>query len=356
MINIQPPVCPNLQAVISYYDVDNSALKVARKGVVNDWPNCNSFTLETVDNNDSNDFDGKGTSIELIGIGGLAIAYSSQDTASGDGILMYTEKVGSGGTGCSNSTNPGTWTCVNAGSIRNAKVGQYPSLAGYEDRETGWVAGISHYDGTNKDLYFTTGSLGGVWSTTLVDETGDVGEYTSIAYAPGVWTNGGPWHISYYDASDLVLKYANGTIVGGTGGTCEALGGPGDWDCYKANTPVRDATDYGKYTSIVVPAGGRAPIGVFKTGRNTEMINQAFAAQTTIDGGGGASNQIVIGYFNASQNGGDAKITFGKGPEPEQPKAIPEFKNYWYIAITAVAALTLFFIVRWQFKKKEVKK
>jgi len=309
--------CGNLGAIISYYDVTNSALKYAIKET-DDPPECDDFVIETVDNTSTN-FDGKGTSIQFNSYNQRpAIAYYSQNS-NGDGILKFAERVS--GSGCSDSD----WTCETASTISGKQVGQYPSLAGYE--ESGWVAGISHHNATDKNLHFTT-RLGGTWHTTLIDANDDVGEYTSIAYG-NAWTNGGPWHISYYDATDQALKYANGPISGG-GGTCSSDGGSSDWDCYKTNYPAPDTGDYGKYTSIFVPMAGGGKDG------------------------GGVSNQVVIGYFNTDNNG-DAKITFGNGPTPQQP-AISEFKNYWYVAITAITALILFFIVRWQFKKKEVKK
>lgn len=330
--------CPySYQAQISYYDEANSALKYATS-TDSEAPCGETWDIETVDNTSSG-FDGKGTSITWNTYADPerpAIAYSSEDSE-GKGILRYAERVS--GSDCSDSD----WTCEEVYTLDGAKVGQYPSLAGFEGK-TGWTSGISHYDAQNGNLYFSEGSLDG-WNTTLVDANGDVGKFTDIAVGQ-IWGKygGGPWHISYYDASDSppALKYANGPVT--TDGTCDDTGGASDWDCYKTNNPSRDSGDYGKYSSIVVSASG-GPKG------DAGIIKRAFAK----NGGGAEANQVAIGYYNATQGSGDAKITFGEGPKPE-PQAISEFKNYWYIVMTAVAALVLFFIVRWQFKRKEVKK
>lgn len=301
--------CGNRGAAISYYDATNGALKYAQK-VTDDPPECDDYVIETVDNNTNNAFDGQYTSIEWNTSNYRPTISSYSENPSGDGFLRYAEKVGGAGGDCTNTA----WECTTVSTAAGKKYGQHTSLAGYDDKGV-WMPGISHYDGVDNNLrfaYFDSVN----WNDTLIDANGTVGEWTSLAYQTDVWTNGGPWHISYYDATSKLLKYANGQVADGN---CDDTGGAPDWDCYKTNTPSPDSgTNYGLYTSIVVPA---------------------------------ASNQIAIGYYN-TENNGDAKIALGKGPEPQQP-AIPEFKNYWYIAIAAVAALALFFVVRSQFEKKK---
>jgi hypothetical protein len=61
---------------------------------------------------------------------------------------------------------------------------------------------ISYYDETNLDLKYATNSSG-TWVTSTIDSTGDVGRYTSIALD----TNN-KVHISYYDLTNGKLKYA----------------------------------------------------------------------------------------------------------------------------------------------------
>ena len=51
------------------------------------------------------------------------------------------------------------------------------------------------------------------WFTAYVDQPGDVGSYASIAFDPG---NGTPW-ISYYDVANTALKVAHRV---GSGGNC----------------------------------------------------------------------------------------------------------------------------------------
>ena len=61
---------------------------------------------------------------------------------------------------------------------------------------------ISYYDATRTALKYATNATG-AWVKTIVDNTGDVGEYPSIA------VSGEKVHISYYDATNTALKYAN---------------------------------------------------------------------------------------------------------------------------------------------------
>ena len=80
----------------------------------------------------------------------------------------------------------------------SGNVGQYSSIAidsnGYKH--------ISYWDITNDDLKYAT-DISGSWADVTVDSTGDVGQHTSIA----IDSNNGI-HISYYDESNKDLKYA----------------------------------------------------------------------------------------------------------------------------------------------------
>jgi len=67
---------------------------------------------------------------------------------------------------------------------------------------------ISYYDATNKVLKYTT-LEGSTWITTVADNAGDVGQYCSL-----VLDGNGKPHISYYDATNKDLKYA--TLEGST--------------------------------------------------------------------------------------------------------------------------------------------
>jgi hypothetical protein len=62
---------------------------------------------------------------------------------------------------------------------------------------------ISYLDYTSRALKYSTNAPG-YWGLTTVD-TGDTGEYTSIAV-----DTGGKIHVSYFDGANGALKYATG--------------------------------------------------------------------------------------------------------------------------------------------------
>jgi PKD repeat protein len=76
-------------------------------------------------------------------------------------------------------------------------IGQYSSLA----LDSSDNPHISYYDATNKDLKYAQRTSSG-WVTAIVDDTGNVGSYSSLALD----SNDNP-HISYYDAANHNLKY-----------------------------------------------------------------------------------------------------------------------------------------------------
>jgi hypothetical protein len=78
-------------------------------------------------------------------------------------------------------------------------VGMYTSLA----IDSSDNPHISYYDQSNSALKHASRSSSGVWSTTTVDNTGVVGRYSSIALD----STDNP-HISYYDTTNGDLKYA----------------------------------------------------------------------------------------------------------------------------------------------------
>lgn len=106
---------------------------------------------------------------------------------------------------CTTSTN---WIKVTVDTAEEA--GQHTSLAMFADRPS-----ISYYDASKKDLRYATctqdcGTDSPQWSLFTIDETGDVGLYTSLKI-----DSIGNLHINYYDAIGQDLRYATGSPMSG---------------------------------------------------------------------------------------------------------------------------------------------
>jgi hypothetical protein len=88
------------------------------------------------------------------------------------------------------------------GRVDNAG-GQYTSLV---SQSTGRQH-ISYYDHINSDLKYATCASActnaGNWQRVAIDQTGNVGQYTSLAFRDGIR------HIAYYDVTNTALKYAS---------------------------------------------------------------------------------------------------------------------------------------------------
>jgi hypothetical protein len=65
---------------------------------------------------------------------------------------------------------------------------------------------VSYFDDTNGDLKYATCAascgLAASWQAATVDAAGDVGAYTSLAVDAG-----GRLHVSYFDNTNIDLKY-----------------------------------------------------------------------------------------------------------------------------------------------------
>lgn len=126
-------------------------------------------------------------------------------------------------------------------------VGEYSSIA-FDAGGTPWVA---FHDNTSDNLRVAqyvgvggncTGST--AWSCTDVDTTGDVGKNASIA----IGADGQPW-VAFYDATSGNLRVAKHV---GSGGNCT---GSTAWSC----TTVDSTGDIGQWTDIAINPGTNAP-------------------------------------------------------------------------------------------------
>jgi len=160
----------------------------------------------------------------------------------------------------------GTWTRFTIDS--SGTVGQYPSL-------TLNVSGfpiISYYDNTNFDLKFAisptlTGS--GTWSNFTIDSVGNVGQYTSLTLD----FSGFPI-ISYYDATNIDLKFAKSPT----------LDGSGTWTV----VTIDSCGNVGFYSSLALNISGIPIIGYYaaviadlKFARPTESQQICWTSQVT---------------------------------------------------------------------------
>jgi len=117
---------------------------------------------------------------------------------------------------------------------------------------------ISYYDYTNLDLKYAT-NANGSWYTSTIDSEGIVGSGSSIAV-----DSSDKVHISYLNYTDLDLKYA--TNASGT------------WSTYT----VASTGDVGKFTSIAIDSGGTVHISHFDdTDFDLEYTTNAGGSWTT---------------------------------------------------------------------------
>ena len=122
-------------------------------------------------------------------------------------------------------------------------VGQYTSIVIHETDADDDLPRISYYDVTNtnlKNAYFT----GTQWVVETIDNTGDVGKFSSLAL-----DNDDIPHVSYYDvspANELALKYAYWNT--------KAQNGAGGWviDTVDPNIVDRDDNGLGSYASLAI--------------------------------------------------------------------------------------------------------
>jgi hypothetical protein len=192
---------PNTNAVnLSYYHFNNADLRYAYKE-----KNSNVWYTMSIDGSGTRV--GKYTSLAVDNSGNCHISYydSTNDN------LKYA--YGPAGTGDI------SWQLYNVDTP--GIVGRFTSLA----VDNSGNRHISYYDNTKDDLKYAYGPAGTgdiSWQLYNIDTPGIVGRFTSLAV-----DNSGNRHISYYDSTNDNLKYAYGPA--GTGDI--------SWQLYKVDTP-----------------------------------------------------------------------------------------------------------------------
>ena len=210
--------------VISYYDITNVNLKVAK---CND-PACAGGD-ETITAVDSTGDVGGHSSIAIETDGNPVISY--YDSTNGD--LKVAKYVVSGGTGCASSA----WTCTTVDSTGD--VGSYTSLAIGAD---GFPV-IAYRDNGNKALKYVdcaNATCSSYDSGPLtVDDPGS-GTFSGAYISLAVGADGSPV-ISYYsDEGNKYVKVAK--YVGSGGSGCTGATEPTKWKCSNANASFTESS------------------------------------------------------------------------------------------------------------------
>ncbi len=129
---------------------------------------------------------------------------------------------------------------------------------------------IAYYDLTNQDLKYAywdgVWGVSGAWNISVIDSTGDVGRFASIA----INRTNNARHICYYDMTNGNLKYATATDndVWETQVVDGAAGIDGD--------PI-DEGDVGMYCSIDLNAAGQPAISYYDNSRGDLKLAMSYA-------------------------------------------------------------------------------
>jgi hypothetical protein len=225
--------------VISYFDITNGDLKVAK---------CNDITCasSTI------------TSVDTTGTVGQYTA--SAIGSDGDPVISYYDPSG----GNLKMVKCGNYSCSAGNTITAVEstndIGQHTSIAVGVDG----LPFIAHYSVTNLDLRVikcgnTACSAGNI--ATAVDTTGSVGQYTSVAFGAGPFPI-----ISYYNATNGDLKVA----------AC------GNSACSSANTitSVETINNVGQFSSLAVTSAGLPVIAFYDS---TNLDARVVPQQQSID-------------------------------------------------------------------------
>ncbi len=203
-------------AHISYYDVSNTALKVA---TTNDggsnWSSANV---------DSSGDVGRYTSIAALNAN---VFVSYYDATNGDLVVAK-------------STNSGTsWTANAVDSIGD--VGMHTAIA-LPDADT---VIVGYYDATNQALKIARSiDGGGSWATAVIDSSGDVGREASI-----VAVDAQTLFVSYYDATNDDLKAAK-SVDGGSAWSVSVIDSTGEVGRYASIAASDTSNVFISYQSV----------------------------------------------------------------------------------------------------------
>ena len=198
---------------------------------------------------------GRYTTIVFDQTGDPWISYTDQ-TNGGIRIAQYVGSGGGSARGC--GTNSSTeWACEtvfdNGNAVGQDGTGNSKNLVmAIDSTNAPWLA---FYDLIAGNLWVVkyvgsggSGCTGATystkWSCTIVEQTNDVGRYTSMAIGP----DDKPW-IGYYDVTNTGLRAAK-YVGGGVGTGCG--GGSTDWTC----TAVDNAGSDGGWSVMAVDASG----------------------------------------------------------------------------------------------------
>jgi hypothetical protein len=172
--------------------------------------------------------------------------------------LMVSKYVGSGGN-CDTfdvaTSGSNAWECYYIDDPASDNVGNHASIK-FTSKGIPWVSyrdsigndlHVAYYVGSdgNCDTYEVGSSGSDAWNCTVVEATGNVGDYSMLT----IDSNDIPW-ISYKDGGTNSVKVARYV---GSGGNCDATGGSDAWQC----TVVDDQTDaLGNDTAITTNSDG----------------------------------------------------------------------------------------------------
>lgn len=150
-------------------------------------------------------------------------------------LLLYLLPLGCGGGDDASTpviiTPPASnWTVLTLDTTGD--TGRSPSMAIAPDGSVH----ISYYDATNRDLRYAN-NKSGFWLAITIDSPGDVGLYSSLAIDASGYV-----HISYFDNTSGDLKYATNSY--------------GYW----LTSTLESAGIVGQYTSLALDASGKAHI------------------------------------------------------------------------------------------------